>query len=1038
MGSRFARSLVALGLAAQAAFGQGPAQPPVPDLALDGIEIAGGSKDDRAYSEAAMGLLVGDPVGQESFQAALNAIRATDRFRTVEGTMEAGPSGRVAKIRLDPWPEIKGREFRGNLPGKLEDGLFTGMHKGGRAGELRLQRWQAEAVQRLKEAGYPDPSVRILREEGGAHLVIQVDTGAPALVRAFQAEGAEGLYSLDRLQGITGLRPGKTLWSEAAQRQAFIDLRARLVKDKRYEGTAEFRWDPETGLVALKVQPGPIVHLKQEGNWSFLWKDLEELVPLARAGSYSPELLDEGDRRILGFLRDKGYLDAKVSHRREVLRGSAERPEEVDITYQVETGERITIDEIVFERNKEVSEAELNKVAALPSGVWSLGNPPATPDLISAIETRIKNHYWSLGYPDIALRRPPMDRSGGKTKLVFQVREGTRQMVRQLVMDMPADPSWKPWALAEAMPLILADHPRGEAGSSEDTRLYRSDRSATEDVTATLATSTDPARPGVRTFTLTTSRPLPFVKNDLAVVFADLRQKIASLGVQRPLPRLRLDPAEGGYVIRFEVPDQPRLAVNRIVVQGADTTRAKAVLRETELAKGAPLDANQLSKAQTNLGNLGAFQRTDLVPLGESPTESEGLPAKEGDLLLKADERRPWVLSSAFGYDKSHGYHVGLGAQRLNFMGMGRSLDFGMRAGDNTFNNPTLRKWFPTGDFDRSVDSFTIGYTDPWFLPGLLKGVLQDRTQYRLEGAYIEETQSAFIAHRRRVLNSLDWKLGDSESLRLGHRYERTDIRANTEGIELSELFNMAGVPGATTVISAPYFQFIRDKRDNAYDPKTGTYFFGKLELANQLFGTGSKYSFAKLDVRQQWNWPIGEHAAYGVVMAAARIGLARPTAASVEDLPLAERFFAGGPYTVRGVEPDMLGPVGTLGVYSHSGGTSVRTGSRMIPLGGQGLVVLNLEYRFPLFGSETIWAEVFMDSGQVYARLSPGTREDGDPAPFPSLRTTLGLGLILKLGLPIKFEYATDLKRLLGRPLTQQEEDTKLKGLLISAGYQY
>lgn len=1028
--------LVALWLTAQAAFGQEAATPPLPERTLSGIEIAGGSKDDRAYSEAALGLLVGDPVGPESFQVALNAIRATDRFRVVEGSLEEQPGGLMARIRLEPWPEIEKREFRGNLPKKLRDGLFTGMHQGGRAGELRLQRWQAEAEQRLREAGYPSPSVRILREEGGARIIIQVETGAPALVRTFQVEGGEGLYPIERLRGVTDIRPGETLWSDAAQRHAYIELRARLVKDKRYEGTTEFLWDPATGRLLLKLRPGPVVHLRQEGNWSMLWKDLEDLVPLARAGSYSPELLDEGDRRILGFLRDKGYLDAKVTHRREVLKGSAENPEEVDITYKVDAGERITIDEIVFERNKELTTEELQKVAELPSSVWSLGNPPATPELISAIESRIKTHYWNLGYPDIALRRPPMDRSGGRTRLIFQVREGARQMVKQLVMDVPADPSWKPWMLAEAMPLIFTDRIRGEAEG--DARLYRSDRSTTEDVTATLQSSTDPARPEVRTFTLTTSRALPFVKNDLAVVFADLRQKIASLGVQRPLPRLRLDPGEGGYVIRFEVPEQPRITVNRVIVQGADTTRAKAVLRETELARNKPLDANQISKAQTNLGNLGAFRSTDLAPLAASPAESGGLPTQEGDLLLKADERRPWVLSSAFGYDKSHGYHIGLGAQRLNFLGMGRSLDFGMRAGDNTFNNPTLRKWFPTGDFDRSVDSFTIGYTDPWFLPGMLKGILQDRTQYRLEGAYIQETQSAFIAHRRRVLNSLDWKLGEFQSVRLGHRYERTDIRANTEGIELSELFNMAGVPGATTVISAPYLQLVRDKRDNPYDPKAGTYFFGKLELANQLFGTGSKYSFAKLDLRQQWNWPMGDHARYGVVMASARLGLARPTAPSVVDLPLAERFFAGGPYTVRGVEPDMLGPVGTLGVYSHSGGSSVRTGSRMIPLGGQGLVVLNLEYRFPLFGSETIWAEIFVDSGQVYARLNPDDRAEGDPAPFPALRTTLGMGLILKLGLPIKFEYATDLKRLLGQPLTQQEEDTRLKGLLISAGYQY
>jgi outer membrane protein assembly factor BamA len=710
----------------------------------------------------------------------------------------------------------------------------------------------------------------------------------------------------------------------------------------------------------------------------------------------------------------------------------------VAITYEVHPGDPITIAEVIFERNKAFSTEELKKVVALPSGIWSLGDPPATPELISAIEERLKIFYWNNGYPDISLRRPPMDRAGGKAKLVIQVREGARQMVDKLVLDMPADPSWQPWTMAETLPLIFSDGLHVESAPDENTRIYSSDRSGLADVYGRIESSVDPSRPGIRTFTLTLNQPLPFVKNDLVVVFAALRRKVASLGVQRPLPRLRLDPGESGYLIRFEVPDQPRVVVNRVVVQGADSTHAKAVLRELDLVPGVPLDAARVSRAQADLANLGAFQRTDLMKVGDEQAVNEGLPWQEGDLLFRADERRPWVLSSGFGYDKSQGYHVGLGAQRMNFMGMGRSLDFATRMGDNTFQNPTLRKWFPTGEYDRSVDSFTAGYTDPWFLPGKLKGILQDRTQYRLEGAYVEETQSAFIAHRKRILNTLDWKQGDHQLISLGHRFEKTDIKPNSDGIELEELFTLAGVPGEKTTLSIPFLQIVRDKRDNPHDPTSGTYFFGKLEMANQLFGTGSDYSYVKLDLRQQWNWPVGDRAQWGVFMASARIGLASPTASNVDEVPLSERFFAGGPYTVRGVEPDMLGPTGTVGEYDYVNGTSVKTGTRDVPLGGQGLLVLNLEYSFPLFGSDTVWGEVFVDSGQVYAKLNPDPREEGDPAPFPPLRTTLGMGLIFKVGLPIKFEYAADLKRVLGQDRSQQEEDTELRGLLVSMGYQY
>ena len=164
------------------------------------------------------------------------------------------------------------------------------------------------------------------------------------------------------------------------------------------------------------------------------------------------------------------------------------------------------------------------------------------------------------------------------------------------------------------------------------------------------------------------------------------------------------------------------------------------------------------------------------------------------------------------------------------------------------------------------------------------------------------------------------------------------------------------------------------------------------------------------------------------------RLGLARPTASSAKDLPLSERFFGGGSFTVRGVEPDMLGELGTVPLKDPQ--TGLPTGGTLtIPLGGQALAVVNLEYRFPLFGMQSVWGEVFADSGQVYSSLSPVA---GGVSPFPPLRTTLGMGLIFKLGFPLKVEYAADWKRILGRPRTQQERDTQLKSLLISAGFQF
>ena len=257
------------------------------------------------------------------------------------------------------------------------------------------------------------------------------------------------------------------------------------------------------------------------------------------------------------------------------------------------------------------------------------------------------------------------------------------------------------------------------------------------------------------------------------------------------------------------------------------------------------------------------------------------------------------------------------------------------------------------------------------------------------------------------------------------------EVAANSDssGVPLisdQDLFLLARTP-ARSIISAPYLQVSVDRRDRPYDPTEGTFFLGRLELANQAFGTSGNSSFVKLDLRHQWNWGLGFHAENGVIMASLRLGLARPTDRSAEDLPLSERFFGGGSFTVRGVEPDMLGEV----ARTDGSGNLLPL---IIPLGGQALAVLNLEYRFPLIG-QSIWGEVFVDSGQVYRSLRP---EAGAVSPFPPLRTTLGVGLILKLGFPLKLEYAADWKRIMGKPRSADERDTQLKSLLISAGFQF
>jgi outer membrane protein insertion porin family len=82
-----------------------------------------------------------------------------------------------------------------------------------------------------------------------------------------------------------------------------------------------------------------------------------------------------------------------------------------------------------------------------------------------------------------------------------------------------------------------------------------------------------------------------------------------------------------------------------------------------------------------------------------------------------------------------------------------------------------------------------------------------------------------------------------------------------------------------------------------------------------------------------------------------ARVGLA--TGFGGQEVPLSERFFTGGSTSLRGFEQNTVGPADPT----------------RLPLGGQGLLVVNNEIRFPLLWR--IDGVGFVDIGNIYSKVS-------------------------------------------------------------------
>jgi outer membrane protein assembly complex protein YaeT len=181
--------------------------------------------------------------------------------------------------------------------------------------------------------------------------------------------------------------------------------------------------------------------------------------------------------------------------------------------------------------------------------------------------------------------------------------------------------------------------------------------------------------------------------------------------------------------------------------------------------------------------------------------------------------------------------------------------------------------------------------------------------------------------------------------------------------------------PFSATSISE---SLIRDRRDDAFNPESGSFFSGVLEWAYPLFGVES--DFLKGYLKYQRFLPVFGRLSFSLT---ARGGL------GMGKMPIHERFFAGGANSFRGQPFDKLGP---------------EDAASGMPVGGKALLLFNFELRFPLFPTvPNLSGAVFYDKGGVFkerADFDLGKLEDAFGVgvrfrtPLGPLRIDLGWNL--------------------------------------------
>jgi outer membrane protein insertion porin family len=378
-----------------------------------------------------------------------------------------------------------------------------------------------------------------------------------------------------------------------------------------------------------------------------------------------------------------------------------------------------------------------------------------------------------------------------------------------------------------------------------------------------------------------------------------------------------------------------RTDVDRIIVKGLERTRDRVVRRELALKEGEPLGLKSLRESERRLGALGIFQQVGITELEEGT-------APRKSIVVSASEAPTTTFAYGLGYAEQDRVRGSLEVTRHNLFGLDRTLSAFARASFRA--NRVLLSYREPYLFGRKLELFVTGFRE-------------------------QEQREGFSFVRGGTLLQTAFSLSGKRSLIVRYAYNKT--HTYDVSVPLSEVDRQF----QDATFSGPSATLLQDTRDDPLDPRRGRFLSGSLQLSLKALGGDS---FLKSYFEASAYQPLN---ARTLVALSSRVGLARsfgfPTPTG---LPLPERFFAGGDYSLRGFKLDAVEPSG-----------------------GNALLLESVELRFDL--SRSVSLAAFSDVGNVYPFVSD--LDLGD------LRYSAGLGVRYRTAFgPLRVDWAYKLDR--------------------------
>lgn len=402
--------------------------------------------------------------------------------------------------------------------------------------------------------------------------------------------------------------------------------------------------------------------------------------------------------------------------------------------------------------------------------------------------------------------------------------------------------------------------------------------------------------------------------------------------------------------VKYTIKESQQFSVGTINIAGNTNTKNIVVARELLLAPGDVFSSSKMKTSEERLKNTNYF--TD-VKITDEPSQNS---SAEHDMNVSVTEGKTGNLSLGVGFGS---------LDRASIFAEVTQSNFDITNYRNMFRGGGQKARLYLSLAERSNQAI-VNFEEPWlFQRRIAGGFSLYRTETEYYSSKYNERRAGFEVYlRKRLVELIDGRLG----------YRRENVTLYDIADDASAAIQ---AEAGERSVSKMTLSFTRDTRDKVTFTTRGN----RLELntawAGNGFGGDTEYWSVEARAAQyfpSFQWPVPQ-----TMILLARAGTM--DGFNGKSVPLFDRFFLGGPSTLRGFGYRKVGPTDASGE----------------PLGGNSYGFWSFEYAWQV--APILQIATFYDAGFVNSGTSDFSLDD--------YADNWGVGLrLLVMGAPLRVDY--------------------------------